>query len=248
MELSVGLDDLQLHVVKFGIDLYPPLEIASERTRLNLFYEEASQRWPELFEQLLSSNTQFEIAKGFGSPPSTRAKITTFMLTPRGPVFIFPLALPPPVGATGLEGAYFDRFAAVRALFSGALPGRKCLRIGLVREIIFATGATGCHALLTPVSKFAGAELSGGECLLLYRDAKCNVRIKLQPVEAVRTTQLPVGTRISEPAGHALRVELDVNNVEVRPLEDADIEEVLTRARSLWPDALLEYLNERRAP
>ena len=34
----------------------------------------------------------------------------TFVLTNRGPVFIFPLTLPPPVEATTLEEVYVERF------------------------------------------------------------------------------------------------------------------------------------------
>jgi len=244
---SLGIRDLDLHVVKFGVDVYPTIEVAAERTHLNIFYEEASRRWPELYEELLSSNTQFEIAKRFGSAGAPgSAKGQTFVLTPRGPVFLFPLFLPPPIGATGLEGDCLDKLADVRKLFFSSLPGRKCLRIGLCRELVFATGQDSWNELLTDKTEFANAQFVGGESLLAYRDAKCNVRVRLQPIEIARMRRLPVGTQIAEKAGRGLRVELDVNNADVRPLEDADMEEILTRATGLWPDALLDYLSGGR--
>ena len=247
--LNLSLDDVNLHVVKFGIDIYPPIEIAAERTRLNMFYEEASRQWPHLYDELLSSNTQFEISKRFGSPGAPgSAKGQTLVLTPRGPVFIFPVALPPPIGKTGLDETPREQFAEVRELFFRSLPGRKCLRVGLVRDLIFATGQESCNTVITAKDEFSGARLVGGESTLSYRDAKCNVRVKLEPGEIAKTTQLALGKQITEPAGRGLHVELDVNNVDVRPLEDADIEEVLTRAASLWPDALLEYLRGQRSP
>ena len=69
----------------------------------------------------------------------------------------------------------------------------------------------------------------------------------MAPCQIQMTTQLPVGTKVEQQTGYGLRVVLDVNNWEIRPLEDSDIEEVLTRATGLWPAQLLEYLNGRKA-
>ena len=41
-----------------------------------------------------------------------------------------------------------------------------------------------------------------------------------------------------------LAVVLDVNNHELRALENAEMEAVLEFAGSLWPDQMLEYINE----
>ena len=245
---ALSVSDLCLHVVKFGIDIYPPVEIPNERTRLNMFYEEARARWPKLFDRLIASDTEFKISKGFRKNPEVEgptSTVDTFVLVNRGPVFVLPLMLPEPVGETGLEENYREEFGLVRELFFSALPDRKILRLGLIRELVFATSGAPCLSLLKAAQSFAGADLTGGNALFQYRDAKCNVRIRLAPAEIMKATVLPVGQRVEQREGYGVQVQLDVNNCDIRPLEAADIDEMLDRATGLWPDRLLEYLNER---
>lgn len=247
-ELSLSVSDVIQHVVKFGIDIYPPIEISSDRTRLNMFHEEVRQRHPDLYEQLVSSDQEFKIGKQFrrrGESAGPGLGIETFVLTPRGPVFVFPLLLPEPVGATGLEDRYRDLFEEVEEIFRTMLPRRKRMRVGLIREVVFGTGDEPCLRMITGDPEFAAARLTYGGRRLHFRDAKCNVRLQFDVAEMQRTTQLPVGKTVTEPGGHGIQVILDVNNLEVHELNDADIEEVLTRATSLWPDELLKYLNGR---
>ncbi len=247
--LSTG--DLLHHVVKFGMDVYPPIEIDSERTRLNVFYEEARNRWGELFEKLTASDTEFKISKDFAQRPGKRPSIPvdTFVLTPRGPVLVVPVLLPPPVEETGLEGKCTELFDNVRALLFPALGvKRECLKVGMVRELVFDTGETPCQHLVATQRSFAGADLVGGKRLLIFRDPRCNLRVELEPLEITKTVQLPVGANVQQHAGYGVRLLLDVNNAEIRPLTDADIRSVLERASSLWPDELLEFVNERSAP
>ena len=246
---EVSIADVAQHVVKFGIDIYPQIDIAADRTRLNMFFEQARERHPELYEQLLASDTEFKVSKQFRRRPEVArpsASADTFVLTSRGPVFIFPLRLPV-IGATSLEGQYMDLFREMRSLFQAALPGRKSLRIGLIRELIFDFGQAPCLDLLTSQDEFAGARLGDGGSVFHYVDDECNVRIKFELGEATKSVQLPVGQTVTEKAGFALFVHFDVNSREIRPLEDADIEGVLDRATSLWPDELLKFFRERRA-
>ncbi len=246
---SFSEGDLQLHVAKVGLDIFPPIELRSERTRLNMFYEEAVRRWPNLFDGIHATDTEFKIVREFREHPDRhgpKVSLDTFVLTQRGPVFVFPLLLPEPVGDTGLGTGYLKQFREICELFLRAVPEKKIMRVGLVRELVFGTGATSCVNLLTSECSFAGADLMGGKSLVAYRDLRCNIRLEVEPIQVMKATQMPIGTRVEEPAGYGLRVRLDVNNCEIRPLDDADIDMVLDRATSLWPDALLKYLNERR--
>ena len=250
-DLMINLDDLDQHVATFGIDVFPAIEIPVERTHLNMFYEEAHDKWPDLFEGLIASDFEFRISKVFRVQPDIRGgpgfPVHTFELTQRGPLVRFPLMLPKPVGATKLEGTFLMRFAEIRKLFFKHLPGRALMRVGLVRNVIFATGEQRCEPLLAANSEFAGAKLQGGACRFDYRDDQCNVLVQLNPVQAMTVTQLPVGATVSQHGGFGLNVQLDVNNGEIRPLSDDDINVVLDRAASLWPKKLLEYINERVA-
>ncbi len=252
MESNVlSTSDLLHHVVKFGIDIYPPIEIDSERTRLNLFYEEARNRWGDLFEKLVASDTEFKISKEFAQRPGKRPSIPvdTFVLTQRGPVLVVPVLLPAPVASTGFEGRCTELFDKVRELFFAALgTKRECLKVGMVRELVFDTGETPYQHLIATQRSFAGAGLVGGKRLLVFRDEMCNLRVELEPLEITKTIQLPVGANVQQHAGYGVRVLFDVNNAEFRPLNDADITGVLERASSLWPGELIKFINERSTP
>ena len=245
MELSLGTNDLLSHVIKIGIDTYPQINIAIEQTKLSVFADEARNRWPQLFNRLEASSTEFVMHKVVRQtdtqPPVTHP---TLALSPRGPIFICPLLAPPPVGPTGFdEDEYMELFPDLRDTFLRSVGGPDCLRIGLVRELIFDTGQARCFEILTSSTTFQEAELIGAKGIHVFRDKECNVRITVDTVEIGRATQLPVGKTVTEQHAHGLAVSLDVNNHRLRALEETDIENVLTRARGFWPEQLLQYLN-----
>lgn len=233
--LELSQDDLIHHIVKFGLDIYPPVEIPKERTRLNMFYEESRSRYPQLYDRLITGDTDFRILKEFQPPPGaggSKLQVQTFVLTNRGPLFAFPLRLPNPVGPTDLEPKMLEQFKGIKSLFFSALTERKVMRIGLVRDLLFDVGQDACEYVLSDRQNFAGAKLRGGKSLLLYRDDHCNVGIEVEPAEVMKTTRLPVGAQVTEQQSYGLRVVLDVNNRQPKPLEDADVELVLERASS----------------
>lgn len=246
--LSLSTNDLLTHVVTFGMDIYPPIEIPKERTHLHMFYEEARSRWPKLYQSLAASDTDFKISAQFKrnpdvSGPSLGAE--TFVLSPRGPVFMFPLILPDPVGQTPFEETYLDDFGQVRELFFGKVAKRTVMRLGLVRDLLFSTGNTRCEHLLTKHHTFANAELVGGTLVLTYKDALYNHTVLSEPVTIAKTTRLPIGTTVNEPAGYGVHVRFDINNADLqKPLQESDIQGILDRATSFWPDALLDFLGE----
>jgi hypothetical protein len=243
---QLSIEDVDYHVASFGMDVYPPIEVQAERTRLNMFYEAARERWSALYEQLTVGNDDFKISKHFRKQPEVAGPalpLDTFILTSRGPVFRFPLRLPSPVeGETGLAGQFLECFSEVRTMFLSALPGRAVLRIGLVREVVFLTGDTNYSGIVSKQSEWSGARLVGGSRLHLYRDDKCNVRLEISPCEIRQATQLPIGTRLEQRKGFGLQIKLDINNAEIRPMNETAIEEVVTRANGFWPDRILEYL------
>ena len=246
---TLTLDDVFQHVVTFGMDIYPTVEIPNDRTHLNMFYEAARAEYGGLYEALSTSDTEFRISKRFRKDldlAGPAISLDTFVLTNRGPVFNFPLLLPD-LGRTPCAESYLDAFHRVRELFFTALRDKKILRVGLVRDVLFSTGTTPALGHLTRHVSLAGADLVGGNALFEYRDTRFNHRVHLDAVEIRKATQLPVGMTVEERHGFGLRVRLDVNNSEPRPLNEADIQEVIERASSLWPGKLLEYLAGRSA-
>lgn len=233
--------DIQLHVASFGCDVYEPIEIANERTRLHMFYEEARHRLGHLFGGLTTNDAEFRITRDFEGSSGTVSQ-DMFVLTPRGPVMIFPLRLPEPIGDTGLQEKYKEDFHAVRELFFSIIPDRKIMRLGLVRSLIFSTGKTLHSEIISGQAEFAGAQLVGGKRLAAYKDDQFNVRISTGTVELSTQMKLAVGTTIQREKGYGIQVQFDVNNVDVGPMDEADIQGVIQKAASLWPEHLLKYL------
>jgi hypothetical protein len=210
-----------------------------------MFYEAAHEKWPDVYEQLTAGDIEFKISKRFRRDPNAAGPaipIDTFVLTPRGPVFAFPVRLPDPIRETGLDAVYLERFSETRRGFFSAIPGRTILRVGLVREVVFSTEKTNLNSILSRQSEWAGARLVGGNRLIQYRDDKCNIRLEMRPCEISKTTQLPIGPRVDERVGYGLWLRLDINNTEVKPLQETDIEDVVTRADGFWPQKVVQYL------
>jgi len=249
-DLPLRLDDLAEHTLTFGIDVHPPIEIHNERIRLNMFYEEAHARWPGLYEKLETSDKEFRISRTFHrgphGGPGPGIPVLTFVLTNRGPVFVYPLLLPPSIEATELaETKCVEQFLETFELLRAALPNQKIMRLGMIRHVVFNTGRAHTREFLTSQTEFGKAELVGGNLVLQHRDEMCNVRIQLEPVRLQKITQLAVGKTVSEHGDYGLAVTLDVNNKEIRELDTADIRMISERATSLWPNPLLEYLKDR---
>ena len=240
-ELSTS--DIREHVLIFGIDAYPPIEVSKTRTHLNIFYEEARSQKGELFDELVTGESVFRISKTFG-----QQIINTFMLTPRGPVFTMPLQILPDGESLRDTESALDSFQSLRSLFfSTVAPDRKIMRMGMVRKLFFGTGSEPSVGLITAHESFANAGITGAESLTTFRDAKCNIRVTLEAGQMHKTVKTAIGPPQTEHAQYGLQVQLDVNSSEIRPQSDADIAEVIARAAGLWPDMLLEFVNERRA-
>lgn len=241
----LSLSDTHQHVLKFGVDIYPPIEIASDRTRLNLFFEEVRAQIPDYCDEVRASDTEFRISKSFRRQNLTHptAKIDTFVLTPRGPVFIFPVLLPL-IGPVQDDEQIRSGFRKAYGVFNSALPGHKSLRLGVVREVVFHTGKTSFLDRITGRSTFGNSELKRAGLITLYRDDSCNIRISLDVGDVQKSMQLPGGKVVTEDAGFAVTVALDVNNIEFKPLDDVEFDQIITKALELWPDQMLEYLQE----
>lgn len=243
--MKVTKTDIVRHVVKVGIDVYPPIAITTNRTRLNVFFEKARAEHPDLFARLVSGENEFRLSRQYTIAALGKIEFPTFELTARGPVISVPIQIEE-LPSTGFEENYVDKLSSVRELFFRAFPDTKIMRFGFVREVIFFTSATSAVGILGPPTEMQGASLSGGNLVLGFNDDACNIRVTLTPVTGSRRTQLgAVGMSVDEELGRGLSLVLDVNNKEARPLESADILAVQERAESLWPDATINLIEER---
>ncbi len=242
--LEIALDDLQHHIVKYGVDCFPPLDVRGEIARAHDLFARLQIEWPKLYQEIVfrPESREFKILASFSNEKGT-ARMPTFELTRRGPVFIFPRQLPA-LGLLNHDVNLEDVFLKSLHLTRKEFPETQVLRVGLIRELVFSTGERDVIPYLSSrFGKFPGSTERGGSATLSFRDDKCNIRVQLETVEIQTQSETPLGQVVDQPREYGLKVEFDVNNSAVRPQEASDIETTLQRARNLWPDELLRFIN-----
>lgn len=243
---SVSPDDLEQHIVKFGVDLFPPLDVRDETTRANELFRELNTNWPTYFQELTfrPQSNEYGVWSTYEFPRG-KARIPSLTFVPRGVVFTFPERLQPPLGDWRHQESYEELFLVALNQVTRVFPGRDVLRVGLIRELLFNVGQTPSGAYISSrFGEFPGAEPRGGEVLLTFQDDQCNIRVKITTVEIRRQAQLPAtGQVMREELEFGLSVNFDVNNKEMRPQGPEQIRDTIIRAGSFWPKQLLEFLN-----
>lgn len=239
----VTISDIVHHVVKIGVDVYPPISVSTNRTRLNVMFEKGNGEYPEVFARVVSGEQEFRISKMFSRTTGGSIEVPTLTMVDRGPVFSLPIVLQD-VPRTGFENNYRDVLTNMRRHFFRAFADHKMLRLGLVREVIFDTGSESCVPVLGPPSILDDAILSSGNLMMVFQDEKCNIHVTLRTMQSAVIENLAIGRSI-KPSGYGLGVLLDVNNKEIKPLEEDHINLVLDVAESLWPEKILALIAAR---
>jgi len=221
-----SLDDLSEHVDNYGVDIFPPIDISKETVRAQAFFLEMRDRWPYLFQSVTVGGAEFRIQTTFQNTSGQQVPAVTFNVTPRGPVFTMPRRL---------------------TVLGGAFPGRQALRVGLVRNLQFATGQTDCTPWLgRAVLAFGNARLAGAQCALGYIDDEFNISIQIAPVQMATFAIVPnAGPSMATQNQYGLAVAFDVNNRAVRQMTVEDAKAVVAKANELWPSRLIHFLNNR---
>jgi hypothetical protein len=243
-----SLDDLSEQIDNYGVDIFPPIEISKETVRAQTFFFEMRESWPYLFQRVTVGGTQFNMEATFQGPDGQEASLPTFNFTPRGPVFTLPRRLSALGGDVDMRGVNpSEMFEQVFQAFLRTFPGRQALRVGLVRNLVFATGQADCSQWLgRAILEFGGAHLIGAQCVLGYAEDDYNIQIQLSPVQLATFTLATGAARLAPQNQFGLSVNLDVNNRAMRPLTIEDARAVLTKANELWPGRLIQLLNDRR--
>jgi hypothetical protein len=245
-DLTVTLDDLLEHVVRYGVDIFPPVDFRTELTRAQDLFSRLHEKWPAYYRELdfAPENNQFRAFTTWSQAGGT-ARCPSLAIVPRGPVFMYPLRLPPPLGeiqhSLDLDGLFMDSLRQLRKTF----PGREVLRAGLVRHLVFSTGRTSSVSYINSrFGTFLHSSPTGGEATITFQDGTCNLRARLSTTEIRHEQRLPLtGQVLQVESEYGIKVEFDVNNVQLRPMQEPEIGIVLQRAHSLWPKELIAFIN-----
>ncbi len=243
---------IEHHTIRIGVDVRPPIELALDTLRIQEFYNQVSDQFPNLFADLNQSKTQFQINTEIPIPGKGKITVPTFTLTQRGPVFNFPITLPDLLEDHEWSKTLNEDVIKCLRTFRLHLPGTKFFRIGKVRNLVFrCEGEKGSNLFRKQFCPFVP---EGSQDLAVEwndADEKYNKKIAVKAVEKQVVTQQDIGgtvQRVLVPQGeHGIDVTFDVNN---RRLDTAlDFEQmkiILDHADELFKDYLYKSLKRER--
>ena len=230
------------HTEKVGVDIRPVIECKLDRVKLFDIGQQLVDKYPNLFESLVQSPSEFHIRKKFIFPGKGEADLFTLAITPRGVVFVFPRRLSifeEEIQLNNIQEISLDGLNIFRKTF----PERIICRVGLVNEYIFSTGLVTSTELVC--KRFTKVTIpSNGEIILSINrpDDDYNRKVQLEPVKKVeRVPEIPGKEQVHS---YGVKVVVDFNNRDMsQNLDDNKILGILHKARQYNEKELYDFLN-----
>jgi len=230
------------HTEKVGVDIRPVIECKLDRVKLFDIGQRLVDKYPNLFESLVQSPTDFHIKKKFIFPGKGEADLLTLAITLRGVVFIFPRRsslFEEDIIQNNMQDITLDGLK----IFREAFPGRMICRVGLVNEYIFNTGPVESTGLVC--NRFTKLTIpSNGEIIIKVNrpDDDHNRKIELEPVRKIESVpEMPDRQQVQS---YGVKVVVDFNNRDMNQnLDDDKILGILHKARQYNETELYDFLN-----
>jgi hypothetical protein len=243
MNYLFDIGNISQHIVKYGVDVRPPIVPEQEKTKMQDYCNWLIEQFPEVFETLLSGPKQLQIQRTFELSNGKRIQIPTFVLTTRGPVFTFPQRI-------YIDQVHDLEIAQHGKIFRKALDelraifaDRKVPRVGVVNEFVFDTGQINSLEIITSNLKSE-----------LWRQRAKNLRIIIEIPTDDKNTNLEIkptylrhtgnGKVTTEDIRFGIIVNVDINNRQIREnLTRAEITDICSFADDYIPEELIRFLN-----
>lgn len=233
-------------VTQIGIDVRPVIQVRSDRTKLDQYAAWLSERWSAYYESTVIGPTDFRLTKRFVFPGEGEIEYPTFVLTNRGPTFVFPrliapfdqeVELPDGLSVNGIVGEAL-------AEFRRKWPQCKHIRCGKIVEYIFDCGGyVALEVLRERFTKWSSLPETGELCIRVNLPTEDHNRIvQIEAVQKMRVT----GTDVvqDEELGTGIKVQVDVNNRDTsKDLGVSEQQVVLDTADRFLANELLPILN-----
>ena len=114
VELRISLDDLQQHIVKLGLDLYPTPTVKQDQIALQDLFDDLQSTYRQYFQSLTIDPLAdvFNVHASFPADEGS-VKIQTVSLHNRGLGFAIPLCFPEPFGSVHLKSNALDVYSEI---------------------------------------------------------------------------------------------------------------------------------------
>jgi hypothetical protein len=245
MNYQFDRDKLSQHVVKYGVDVRPPIVPEQDRAKLQDYGNWLVEQFPDVFETLLSGPRQLRVQRTFILPNAKRIELPTFVLTSRGPVFTLPCRLfidrAHEIDIPDKDRVFRKAFDELRARFAD----RAVPRVGVVHELVFDSGFVNSLDIVASNLKHDlwRQRLNNVRILLEAPTDDKNVNIEIRPTHLQRTGRQAKRATPDE-MKFGIVVNVDINNRHVPgDLTKAEVTDILAFASDFVPDDLIRFLN-----
>jgi len=245
MNYQFDTEKVSQHVVKYGVDIRPPIGPEQDRTKLQDYGNWLVEQFPDVFETLLSGPRQLRVQRTFILPNAKRVELPTFVLTARGPVFTFPERLyidrPHELTIPDKDKIFRKAFDELRARFAD----RAVPRVGVVHEFVFDTGYLNSLEVVASTLKHDQwrRKIKNVRILLEAPDDSKNVNLEIRPTYLQRAGKRTEAVS-QEDMKFGIIVNVDINNQQMTAdLTKAEVSDILAFASDYIPEELIKFLN-----
>ena len=245
MNYQFDKEHISQHVVKYGVDVRPPIILKQDKTKLQDYCNDLIEQFPQVFETLVAGPKQLRVQKSFLLSNNKRAEMPTFVLTVRGPLFTFPQRL-------YIDGIQDIDIPQKDKIFRKALDelrskfiDRAVPRVGVVHEFVFDTGQVDSVQILTSIFKndVWRQKTKNLRILLETPTEDKNVNVQIRPTQLRRIARGD-GNVPAQDMGFGIIVNVDINNQKIKgDLTSSEVRDIVAFANDYVPEELIKFLN-----
>ncbi len=245
MNYQFDKEHISQHMVKYGVDIRPPIVLTQDKTKLQDYCNALIEQFPQVFETLIAGPKQLRVQKTFVLSNNKRAEMPTFVLTVRGPLFTFPQRLYID-GVQDLDIPQKDKiFRKALDELRSKFIDRAVPRVGVVHEFVFDTGQVDAVQILA--SNFKNdvwrQRTKNLRILLETPTEDKNVNVEIRPTQLRRVAR-GGGNVPAQDMGFGIIVNVDINNRKIKgDLTSSEVRDIIAFAGDYIPEDLIRFLN-----
>ena len=245
MNYQFDKEHISQHMVKYGVDIRPPIMLEQDKTKLQDYCNALIEQFPQVFETLIAGPKQLRVQKTFVLSNNKRAEMPTFVLTVRGPLFTFPQRLYID-GVQDLDIPQKDKiFRKALDELRSKFIDRAVPRVGVVHEFVFDTGQVDSVQILASIFKndVWRQRTKNLRILLETPTEDKNVNVEIRPTQLRRLARGGVNVPAQE-MGFGIIVNVDINNRKIKgDLTSSEVRDIVAFAGDYIPEELIRFLN-----